>query len=106
MPNCALIRLLPGQSVLGEVNSPTTPSNVPAHASLCVKKFEERLNIFFMVAGIEECSNSELGAGPFGLLITEKETNNDINTAENERGSVKQQNTTSMLQKSKCSRTK
>lgn len=59
-----------GQSVLGEVNSPTTCSNVPAQASLCVRKFDERLNIFFMVAGIEECSNSEFGVGPFGLLIT------------------------------------
>lgn len=59
-----------GQSVLGEVNSPTTASNVPAQASLCVKKLEERLKIFFMVAGIEECSNSEFGVGPFGLLIT------------------------------------
>jgi hypothetical protein len=73
LPNCALIRLrIPGQSVLGEVTPPTTPSNVPAHASLWVKKLEDRLNIFFIVAGIEECSNSEFGAGPFGPLITEK----------------------------------
>ena len=61
---------IPGQSVRGEVNSPTTCSNVPAHASLCVKKLEERLNIFLMVAGIEECSNSELGVGPFGPPTT------------------------------------
>ena len=65
---------VPGQSVLGEANCPTTSSNVAAHASLCVRKFEERLNIFFMVAGIEECSNSEFGVGPFGLLITAKQT--------------------------------
>lgn len=61
---------IPGQSVLGEVKSPTTCSNVPAHASLCVKKLEERLNIFFIVAGIDECSNSELAAGPLGRLVT------------------------------------
>ena len=63
---------IPGQSVLGELNSPTISSNVPAHASLWVKKLEERLNIFFMVAGIDECSNSEFAAGPLGLLTTEK----------------------------------
>ena len=73
MPNYALIsQIIPGQSVLGEASSPTTPSNVPAHASLWVKKLEDRLNIFFMVAGIEECSNSEFGAGPFGPLTTGK----------------------------------
>jgi len=62
---------IPGQSVLGELNSPTTCSNVPAQASLWVKKLEERLKIFFMVAGIEECSNSEFSAGPLAPLITE-----------------------------------
>lgn len=69
---------IPGQSVLGEVKFPTTPSNVPAHASLWVKKFEERFKIFLMVAGIEECSNSEFGAGPFGLLITEKDLKKNL----------------------------
>lgn len=63
---------LPGQSVLGDVSSPTTSSNVPAHASLLVKKLDERLNIFFIVAGMDECSNSESGVGPFGALITNK----------------------------------
>ena len=61
---------IPGQSVLGELNSPKTCSNVPAQASLCVKKLEERLKIFLMVAGIEECSNSEFGVGPVGPLNT------------------------------------
>lgn len=61
---------IPGQSVRGEVNSPTTCSNVPAHASLWVKKLDVMLNIFFIVAGIEECSNSELAVGPLGLLTT------------------------------------
>lgn len=61
---------LPGQSVLGDDNWATTCSNVPAQASLWVRKFDERLNIFFIVAGIDECSNSEFGVGPFGLVIT------------------------------------
>lgn len=60
----------PGQSVLGELSSVKICSNVPAQASLFVKKSDERLKIFFMVAGIEECSNSEFGYGPFGLFTT------------------------------------
>ncbi|ERN13364.1 hypothetical protein AMTR_s00041p00141220 [Amborella trichopoda] len=39
----------------------------PKH--LEVKKLEITLNIF-MVAGNDECSNSEFAFGPFGLLIT------------------------------------
>lgn len=64
------IKKLPGQSVLGEDNCPTTSSKVPAHASLLVKKSALRLNNFFMVAGIDECSNSEVKLGPFGLPTT------------------------------------
>lgn len=48
--------------------------NVPAQASLWVRKSEVRLNSFFMVAGIEECSNSDVGAGPCGLLTTAEAT--------------------------------
>ena len=57
---------IPGQSVLGELNSATTCSNVPAHASLFVKKLDFKLKSFFTVAGIEECSNCEYGVGPSG----------------------------------------
>lgn len=61
--------LIPGQSVLGEVSS-KMPSKVPAHASLFVKKSDLSVNNFLMVAGIDECSNSEVAVGPIGLLTT------------------------------------
>jgi hypothetical protein len=45
-----------GQSFLGEVRWLRMCSKVPAHASRAVKKSSFRLNIFFTVAGREECS--------------------------------------------------
>lgn len=42
------------------------PSKVPAHSSLFVKG-ADRLKIFLTVAGMDECSNSEVGNGdPLG----------------------------------------
>lgn len=61
---------LPGQSVLGLVRL-MTASNVPAHSSRFVRKLL-RLNIFFSVAGIDECSNCDVGSGPFGSCNTTK----------------------------------
>lgn len=52
-----------GQSVLGVVRVVKTPSKVPAHASLKVKK-AGRLKIFLTVAGIDECSYCEVDVGP------------------------------------------
>lgn len=54
-----LFESVPGQSVLG-VALVRMPSKVPAHSSRFVKK-SFRLKSFFTVAGMEECSNCELG---------------------------------------------
>jgi hypothetical protein len=44
---------------------------VPAHASLFVKKDEVRLKSFFTVAGMDECSYSDVGNGdPLGPWTT------------------------------------
>lgn len=59
---------LPGQSVLGDFLLRTL-SKVPAHSSRFVKN-SFRLKIFFTVAVIEECSNSDVGYGPEGLCNT------------------------------------
>jgi len=59
---------LPGQSVLG-VFLVNTHSKVPAHASRLVKK-SFKLKIFFTVAGIDECSYSDVGCGPDGPCNT------------------------------------
>jgi hypothetical protein len=57
----------PGQSVLGCVLVCRIDSNVPAHSSLLVRNGDDKLKIFLTVAGIEECSNSDVGNGlPFG----------------------------------------
>lgn len=43
------------------------PSNVPAHSSLLVRNGEGRLKIFLTVAGMDECSYSDVGNGnPLG----------------------------------------
>lgn len=47
-----------------------TVSNVPAHSSRLVRNDPGKLKSFFTVAGIDECSNSEVGLGPFGLCNT------------------------------------
>jgi hypothetical protein len=60
----------PGQSSRGVSRRRKHFSKVPAHASLLVRKFDSRLNSFFTVAGIEECSNCEYGVGPSGSWIT------------------------------------
>lgn len=60
----------PGQSVRGVFRREKWLSKVPAHASLFVRKFEFRLNSFFTVAGIDECSKCECGVGPLGSWIT------------------------------------
>lgn len=59
---------VPGQSVLGVVLR-ATPSKVPAHSSLFVR-CDFRPKIFLTVAGIDECSNSDVGYGPVGLCNT------------------------------------
>lgn len=61
---------IPGQSVRGVFRMDKWLSNVPAQASLFVRKFEFRLNNFLTVAGMEECSNCECGVGPLGSWIT------------------------------------
>lgn len=61
---------IPGQSVLGSSSSVKMCSNVPAHASRLVRKSDERLKIFLRVAGMEECSNSEVSVGPAGRPTT------------------------------------
>ena len=45
-------------------------SNVPAHASLAVNALDGRLNSLRTVAGMEECSNCEVGVGPLGVWTT------------------------------------
>ena len=47
-----------------------TVSKVPAHASRLVKKGLGRPNNFFTVAAMEECSNWDVGVGPFGSCNT------------------------------------
>ena len=59
-------RCKPGQSSRGVSRRKKYFSNVPAHASLFVKKLDFKLKSFFTVAGIEECSNCEYGVGPSG----------------------------------------
>lgn len=58
----------PGQSVRGLVLV-KRPSNVPAHSSRFVRN-SGKLNIFFTVAGIEECSYCDVGNGPEGPCNT------------------------------------
>lgn len=58
-----------GQSVRG-VERLSALSKVPAHASRFVRKGPGKLNSFFTVAGMDECSNCEVGVGPFGVCIT------------------------------------
>lgn len=58
---------LPGQSVLGSVRVCTMDSKVPAHSSRLVRKGDVRLKSFLTVAGMEECSYSDVGNGdPLG----------------------------------------
>lgn len=67
-----------GQSFLGEVRWLSMCSKVPAHASRAVKKSSFRLNIFFTVAGREECSYCESGVGPSASCITAPATTKKI----------------------------
>lgn len=62
------VKGLRGQSILGLVLL-ITPSKVPAQASLFVKK-SFKLKIFLTVAGIDECSYSDVGDGPVGPCNT------------------------------------
>ena len=57
-----------GQSVRG-VSRVRKQSKVPAQASRLVRKLL-RLKSFLTVAGMEECSNSDVGYGPDGLCST------------------------------------
>ena len=67
-----------GQSFLGEVRWLRMCSKVPAHASRAVKKSSFRLNIFFTVAGREECSYCESGVGPSASCTTAPATTKKI----------------------------
>jgi hypothetical protein len=71
--------IVPGQSVRG-VFRVRTVSNVPAQASRFVRKAPGKLNSFFTVAGIDECSNSEVDVGPVGLCNTATENFNQTKT--------------------------
>lgn len=53
-------KVSPGQSVLGLLLLIKIPSKVPAHSSRFVRKLL-RLKIFLTVAGMDECSNCEVG---------------------------------------------
>ena len=66
-----------GQSVRGVLRVRTV-SKVPAHASRLVKKGLGRPNNFFTVAAIEECSNWDVGVGPFGSCNTAQTTKKQL----------------------------
>jgi hypothetical protein len=57
-------------------------SKVPAQASLFVRKLECKLNSFFKVAGIDECSYCELFCGAFGSWITAQMERKAVHTAD------------------------
>lgn len=70
-------RYKPGQSSRGVSRMLKYFSKVPAQASLFVKKLDFKLKSFFTVAGMEECSNCEVGVGPSGSWITTTTKNKD-----------------------------